>query len=220
MRRNLFALPAVAVAAALLLAGCGGSSGGNGSGSTTADPGPETGTITFTGTDNAETYQPVIKAFEAKNPGIKVTYTQIPFDQFNATMQQRLSAKDAGIDVYTVDEPRVSQLAAKGFLTDLGDLDAQVKTSFSAAAYKTNHFRDKLWSLPMWNSTQYLFYNKTALAKAKVTPPTADPQQRWTWEQVEAAGRKSMQAGGTKYGLFMEQPEAYYQLQPLAESLG
>ncbi|HZX03683.1 extracellular solute-binding protein, partial [Kribbella sp.] len=116
MRRNLFALPAAAVAAALLLAGCGGSSGSGGSGSSqTADPGPETGTITFTGTDNAETYQPVIKAFEAKNPGIKVTYTQIPFDQFNATMQQRLSAKDAGIDVYTVDEPRVSQLAAKGF---------------------------------------------------------------------------------------------------------
>jgi ABC-type glycerol-3-phosphate transport system substrate-binding protein len=221
MRRNLLALPAAALAAALLMAGCGGSSGASGSGGTqTADPGPQTGTITFTGTDNAETYQPVIKAFEAKNPGIKVAYTQIPFDQFNATMQQRLSAKDAGIDVYTVDEPRVSQLAAKGFLTDLSDLDAKVKTSFTKAAYETNHFRDKLWSLPMWNSTQYLFYNKTALAKAKVTPPTADPQQRWTWEQVEAAGRKSMQAGGAKYGLFMEQPEAYYQLQPLAESLG
>ncbi|WP_157996361.1 sugar ABC transporter substrate-binding protein [Kribbella sp. VKM Ac-2569] len=218
MRRNLFALPAVVVATALLLAGCGDSSGSNAQ--ATAAPGPETGTITFTGTDNAETYQPVIKAFEAKNPGIKVTYTQIPFDQFNATMQQRLSAKDAGIDVYTVDEPRVSQLAAKGFLTDLSDLDAKAKTSFSATAYKTNRFRDKLWSLPMWNSTQFLFYNKTALAKAKVTPPTADPEQRWTWEQVEAAGRKAMQSGGTKYGLFMEQPEAYYQLQPLAESLG
>src|SRR5689334_423418 len=125
------------MAAALLLAGCGGSS--SPAGGQTADPGPGTGTITFTGTDNAETYQPVIKAFEAKNPGIKVAYTQIPFDQFNATMQQRLSAKDTGIDVYTVDEPRVSQLAAKGFLTDLSDLDGQVKTKVSAAAYKTNH---------------------------------------------------------------------------------
>ncbi|WP_432878424.1 ABC transporter substrate-binding protein [Kribbella sp. CA-245084] len=218
MQRNLFAVPAAVIAAALLVAGCG--SSGSADQPAAADSGPATGTITFTGTDNAETYQPVIKAFEAKNPGIKVAYTQIPFDQFNATMQQRLSAKDSGIDVYTVDEPRVSQLAAKGFLTDLSDLDDQVKTKVSAAAYKTNHFRDKLWSLPMWNSTQFLFYNKTALAKAKVTPPTADPQQRWTWEQVEAAGRKAMQSGGTKYGLFMEQPEAYYQLQPLAESLG
>jgi ABC-type glycerol-3-phosphate transport system substrate-binding protein len=215
VKRNAFLLVAM-VAVAALVAGCGGSP----EAAPTVDQGPETGTITFTGTDNAETYQPVIKAFEAKNPGIKVTYTQIPFDQFNATMQQRLSAKDTGIDVYTVDEPRVSQLAAKGFLVDLSDLDDKVKTGFTKSAYETNHFRDKLWSLPMWNSTQFLFYNKTALTKANVTPPTSDPTKRWTWEQVEAAGRKAMQAGGTKYGLFMEQPEAYYQLQPLAESLG
>ncbi len=211
-------LPVALVAVAALVAGCGSSS--ESKAPAPADAGPETGTISFVGTDNAETYQPVIKAFEAKNPGIKVTYTQIPFDQFNATMQQRLSAKDTGIDVYTVDEPRVSQLAAKGFLADLSDLDDKVKNGFTTTAYETNHFRDKLWSLPMWNSTQFLFYNKTALAKAQVTPPTADPQKRWTWEQVEAAGRKAMQAAGIKYGLFLEQPEAYYQLQPLAESLG
>jgi ABC-type glycerol-3-phosphate transport system substrate-binding protein len=220
--RNVIArralLPVALVVTAALVAGCGGSS--ESAAPAAVDSGPATGTITFTGTDNAETYQPVIKAFEAKNPGIKVTYTQIPFDQFNATMQQRLSAKDAGIDVYTVDEPRVSQLAAKGFLTDLGDLDARVKSSMSATAYETNHFRGKLWSLPMWNSTQFLFYNKTALAKAQVTPPTAEPTKRWTWEQVVAAGRKAQQAAGIKYGLFVEQPEAYYQLQPLAESLG
>jgi len=211
-------LPVALVAVAALVAGCGSSS--ESKAPAPADAGPETGTISFVGTDNAETYQPVIKAFEAKNPGIKVTYTQIPFDQFNATMQQRLSAKDTGIDVYTVDEPRVSQLAAKGFLADLSDLDDKVKNGFTTTAYETNHFRDKLWSLPMWNSTQFLFYNKTALAKAQVTPPTADPQKRWTWDQVEAAGRKAMQAAGIKYGLFLEQPEAYYQLQPLAESLG
>ncbi|MFF1821323.1 ABC transporter substrate-binding protein [Kribbella sp. NPDC058245] len=204
-----------AVVAAVLVAGCGGSPDQPAGG----DAGPETGTITFTGTDNAETYHPLISAFQTKYPGIRVTYNQIPFDQFNATMQQRLSAKDAGIDVYTVDEPRVSQLAAKGFLTDLSELDGRAKTSFGETAYKVNHFRDKLWSLPMWNSTQFLFYNKTALAKAQVTPPTADPAKRWTWEQVEAAGRKAQQAG-TKYGLFTEQPEAYYQLQPLVESLG
>ncbi|MFI5733868.1 ABC transporter substrate-binding protein [Kribbella sp. NPDC051587] len=204
-----------AVVAAVLVAGCGGSPDQAAGG----DAGPETGTITFTGTDNADTYNPVISAFQTKYPGIKVTYLQIPFDQFNATMQQRLSAKDAGIDVYTVDEPRVSQLAAKGFLTDLSELDSRAKTSFGETAYQVNHFRDKLWSLPMWNSTQFLFYNKTALAKAQVAPPTADPAKRWTWEQVEAAGRKAQQAG-TKYGLFTEQPEAYYQLQPLVESLG
>ena len=50
----------------------------------------------------------MIKAFETANPGIKVNYSQVPFDQFNATLQQRLNAKDSTIDVYTVDQPRVS----------------------------------------------------------------------------------------------------------------
>ena len=170
------------------------------------------------GSDNPETYGPVIKAFEAKNVGVKVNYTQVPFDQFNATLQQRLGAKDTTIDVYTVDEPRVSQLAAKGFLVDLSDLDAQTKSAVGPAAYTANHFRDKLWSLPMWNSTQFLFYNKSILTKAGVEAPPADPAKRWTWEQVAAAGKKA-QAAGMKYGLLLEQAEAYYQLQPLAESL-
>lgn len=113
----------------------------------------------------------------------------------------------------------MAQLAAKGFLVDLGDLDGKLKEVTSSGSYDANHFKGKLWSLPMWNSTQFLFYNKAALKKAGVTPPTADPQQRWTWEQVAAAGRKAQDAG-IKYGLFLEQPEAYYQLQPLMESVG
>ncbi|MDX6259835.1 MAG: multiple sugar transport system substrate-binding protein [Kribbellaceae bacterium] len=184
-----------------------------------ADQGPQTGTVQVVGSDNPETYGPVINAFEAKNPGVRINYTQVPFDQFNATLQQRLGAKDSTIDAYTVDEPRVSQLAAKGFLVDLTDLDAKTKAAAAPASYAANHFRDKLWSLPMWNSTQFLFYNKAALKKAGVQAPSVDPAQRWTWEQVEAAGKKA-QAAGSKYGLLLEQAEAYYQLQPLAESLG
>ncbi|TCO38127.1 multiple sugar transport system substrate-binding protein [Kribbella antiqua] len=209
----------VFVVPVLLLAGCGGGSSSSNT-APAADQGPQTGTINVLGSDNAETYAPVIKAFESANAGIKVNYSQVPFDQFNSTLQQRLGAKDSTIDVYTVDQPRVSQLAAKGFLVDLTDLDAKTKAATSQASYDANHFRDKLWSLPMWNSTQFLFYNKSALKKAGVTPPTTDPEQRWTWEQVATAGKKAQQAGGTKYGLLLEQAEAYYQLQPLAESLG
>lgn len=214
--RRSIAVPVLtaATAALALLAGCG-SSDNAGSGTPT---GPAAGIVEVVGSDNAETYKPVIDAFEAANQGITVKYTQIPFDQFNATMQQRLTAKDSTIDVYTVDQPRVSQLAAKGFLEDLSDLDERARKSTSDASYQANLFKEKLWSVPMWNSTQLLFYNKDALAKAGVAAPTADPAKRWTWQQVEAAGKKA-QAAGIKYGLLMEQAEAYYQLQPLAESL-
>jgi multiple sugar transport system substrate-binding protein len=212
---RLLAGLAATAAVALTAAACGGSSAGTAA----ANAGPSTGTISLVGSDNAESYGPVIKAFEAANPGIKVNYTQVPFDQFNATLQQRLSAKDSTIDAYTVDQPRVSQLAAKKFLVDLGDLDAKLKGVTSKASYDANHYDGKLWSLPMWNSTQFLFYNKAALKKANVAPPSSDPTKRWTWEQVAEAGKKA-QGAGIKYGLLLEQAEAYYQLQPLAESLG
>src|SRR5688500_4585354 len=208
------------LAAVLVLALSVGCSGAADPATPDADPGPATGTINVVGSDDAKAYAPVVREFEDANPGIKVNYSQVPFDSFNATLQQRLSAKDDTIDVYAVDQPRVAQLAAKGFLVDLSDLDGRLKDATSTASYDANHFGGKLWSLPMWNSTQFLFYNKAVLAKAGVAAPTADPQQRWTWEQVADAGRKAQKEAGVKYGLFLEQPEAYYQLQPLMESLG
>lgn len=205
-------------ASALTLAACSGGSSSQGGDS--ADPGPETGTINLLAADDESAYAPVITAFEAANPGITVDFSQVPFDQFNATLQQRLDAKDETIDVYTVDQPRVAQLAAKGFLVDLSDLDAQLKDATTPAQYDANHYQDTLYSLPMWNSTQFLFYNKTVLQEAGITPPPADPSQRWTWEQVSEAGRTAMDKTGISHGLFFEQPEGYYQLQPLIESAG
>ena len=209
-------LGAAAASVLILTTACSGTAPG----APTEGQGSATGKITVVGSDDAKAYQPVIDAFEVKNPGIKVEYSQVPFESFNATLQQRLSAKDKTIDVYTVDQPRVAQLAAKGFLVDLSDLADQLQPVTSKASFDANHFRGKLWSLPMWNSSQFLFYNKDVLKQAGITAPTADPANRWTWEQVSEAGRTAQAKAGTKYGLFLEQPEAYYQLQPLMESLG
>ncbi|KQR00448.1 hypothetical protein ASF72_16525 [Arthrobacter sp. Leaf141] len=175
--------------------------------------------MNFLGPEDAATFAPVIKAFEAKNPDITVKYSQVPFDQLNSTLQQRLGAKDDTIDVYTVDQPRLSQLAAQGFLEDLSSLKDQTEAAVPEAQYSVNLYQDKMWALPVWNSTQLLFFNKTALDAAGVTYPSADPSERRTWEQI-ATDAKAVQAAGTQYGLLLEQVEAYYQLQPLAESAG
>jgi ABC-type glycerol-3-phosphate transport system substrate-binding protein len=76
-----------------------------------------------------------------------------------------------------------------------------------------------MYALSVWNSTQMMFYNKDMLAAAGVEAPSADPADRWTWEQTAEAGRAA-QAAGSEFGLLLEQVEAYYQLQPLVESLG
>ncbi|RDV43150.1 sugar ABC transporter substrate-binding protein [Leifsonia sp. ku-ls] len=210
MKRSSLIAAAVLSVAAVALAGCS---------SSPASSTPTTGTVQLLGPEDPKTFAPVIHGFEAKNPGVTVKYTQVPFDQLSSTLQQRLAAKDSTIDVYTVDQPNLPQLAAQGFLEDLSALEPEAKAATTDGQYKINLYKDKMWALSVWNSTQMMFFNRDALAKAGVTPPSADPADRWTWEQTVEAGRKA-QAAGIKSGLLLEQVEAYYQLQPLVESLG
>ncbi|WP_187976640.1 sugar ABC transporter substrate-binding protein [Mycetocola sp. JXN-3] len=211
MRRVSLALVALSATAALALSGCSASSGDSGS--------ADGSVVKLLGAEDPATFAPVISAFEAENKGTTVKYTQVPFDQLSSTLQQRLAAKDKDIDVYTVDQPNVSQLAAQGFLEDLSDLKDQAKKATTPEQYSVNVYQDKLWALSVWNSTQMMFVNNDALAKAGIAAPSANPAERWTWEQTVDAG-KAAQAAGSKWGLLFEQVEGYYQLQPLAESLG
>ena len=212
MKRSVVLITGVTLGA-LVLAGCSGTSG-------EATPsGDASGTVQFLGPEDPATFAPVIDAFEAENPDITVEYTQVPFDQYASTLQQRLSNKDDTIDVFAVDQPNLAQIAAQGFLEDLSALKDQAKAATSSAQYDINIYDDKMYALSVWNSTQMLFYNKDILAAAGIEAPSADPAARWTWEQTADAGRAAQEAG-TESGLLLEQVEAYYQLQPLIESLG
>lgn len=217
MKRTTLAATSLLAAGAIFLAGC--STSAPNSVPAQGSDGSGTGTVNFLGPEDPATFAPVIKAFKAKNPDITINYSQIPFDQLNPTLQQRLGAKDETIDIYTVDQPRLSQLAAQGFLEDLSSLKDQTKAAVPDAQFSVNLYQDKLWALPVWNSTQLLFFNKTALDAAGVQYPSVDPSQRKTWEQI-VSDAKAAQAAGTEFGLLLEQVEAYYQLQPLAESAG
>lgn len=212
MKRTIAWTAGIAVTV-LALSGCAGSdAGANGSGD-------GSGTVQFLGPEDPKVFAPVIAAFEDAHPDITIEYTQVPFDQYASTLQQRLSADDDTIDVYAVDQPNLAQIAAQGFLEDLSDLKDEAKAATSEAQYDINIYDDKMYALSIWNSTQMLFYNKDMLAAAGVEAPSADPSKRWTWEQTADAGRAA-QVAGAESGLLLEQVEAYYQLQPLVESAG
>ncbi|RUQ98193.1 ABC transporter substrate-binding protein [Labedella endophytica] len=201
------------IAAALALTGCAGSADSSGS------SGDGSGAVSFVGPEDPAVFAPVIDAFEAAYPDITVDYTQVPFDTYATTLQQRLSAKDDTIDVFAVDQPNLAQIAAQGFLEDLSDLEDEAKAATSAAQFDINIYDGTMYALPVWNSTQMLFYNKDILDAAGIEAPSLNPDERWTWEQVAEAGAQA-QAAGIESGLLLEQAEAYYQLQPLIESLG
>ncbi|MFD5002504.1 extracellular solute-binding protein [Streptomyces mutabilis] len=178
-----------------------------------------TRTVRFLGPETPETFRPVIRGFERAHPDLRVAYTPVPPSQLNDVLQLRLSAKDSAIDVYCVDQPRLPALTARGFLTDLNAIRERARVAVTREQYEISSWQGTLRSLPVWTSTQYLFYNADLLRKAGVPRPGSAPADRWTWEEILRAGRRVMDRSGADHALLLEQTDAYYGLQPLVESL-
>ncbi len=176
-------------------------------------------TLNFLFSQPPSTWDAVIAAFEKANPGIRIARQNVPFDALNAAVQSRIGQKDSSIDVFGCDEPRVPTFSHRGYLVDLSGMRPAFEKSVSSAAIEAVSFKGKIWSFPLWTSTQVLFYNKDLLAKAGLPEPPLDVNKRMTWEQVLEAGAKAQKAGA-KWGLGFDQVDRYYQLQALYESRG
>ncbi|MFT4230826.1 MAG: sugar ABC transporter substrate-binding protein [Microbacterium sp.] len=174
--------------------------------------------VHFSATDPAEAYETVIADFEELHPDITIEYTQIPFANYNPTLQQRLAANNQ-VDVYLVEQVNAIQYAAQGFLADQSDLADQVKQVVSEQVYESGVYDDTLYALPMYMSMQLMYYNKTLLEDAGIPLPSIDPEERLTWQQVTADATAAQEAGA-QYGLIIQQPTAYYQFEPIVESAG
>ena len=166
----------------------------------------------------AKALKPVFAAFEKAHPNIKIQYQEVPQDQLNNVLTNRIKGSD--IDVFDVDMPRVAAYNARGWLTDLTPAFGNLAGKIDKASLDASTVDGKLVGMPLQTSEQLLYYNKKYLKKAGVADPSADPAQRETWEQVEADARKAQSAGGAKYGLLFDQLDTYYQLQPLPMSAG
>jgi multiple sugar transport system substrate-binding protein len=177
-------------------------------------------TVNFLGSAPAPVFEPVIKAFMAANPNIVVKYQQVPFEDLNAAIESRIGQGDSSIDVFQADSPRIPAFASRGYLQDLSAMRARIEAAVpSRNEIEQMSFGGKIYASPMWTSTQLLFFNRDLLAKAGIPEPSASPTQRLTWEEVAAMGAKA-KAAGAKWGLFFQQPDRYYQIQPLFESAG
>lgn len=177
-------------------------------------------TVNFLGSAPDAVFAPVIKAFMAANPSITVKYQSVPFEDLNAAIEARIGQNDSSIDVFQADSPRIPAFAQRGYMRDLGALRARIEAAVpSRSEIEQVSHGGKIYAFPMWTSTQLLFYNRDLLAKAGIPEPKGAPAQRLTWEEVVELARKA-KASGAKWGLMFQQPDRYYQLQPLFESAG
>ncbi|MGX5769243.1 ABC transporter substrate-binding protein [Microbacterium trichothecenolyticum] len=213
---------ALGAAATVLLAGCASdSSAGSPSEEWSIPDEDPTATINVVGILDpiAESMDEVVAAFEEAHPTIDVNYQYVPFDDLNSVLDTRITSKSGDPDVFWVDQPRVPALSARGYLEDLtaafdGRLDGLVPATVESSSYE-----GKLWSVPIANSTQVLFYNKDILDAAGITPPGSSGE-RVTWQELKELGAQAQASGGADIGLMVGQPNRYYQLEPIPVSAG
>ena len=125
----------------------------------------------------------LIKAFEAKNPNIKVNYQKIEFTDGPAKIETAIQSKTAPDVIY--DAPgRVIAWAAKDLLVPLDDVD---KSKLSEAAVKASSYKDKLYMYPQGVAPFLMGVNKDLTDKLGVTDllPLNKQDRSWTVEEYE-----------------------------------
>ena len=164
--------------------------------------------------------QPMIAGFEKAYPNIKVIHESVPFNDLNAATESRIGQGDTSVDVLHADTPRIPAFASKGYLLNLDDRRDVIEAAVpNAVDIEQVSYDGSLYAYPLWTSTQLLYFNRKLLEDAGLELPSANPENRLTWEQLlEMAS--TVQQHGVKFGLTFQQVDRYYQLQFLFESAG
>jgi multiple sugar transport system substrate-binding protein len=162
---------------------------------------------------------PVFEKFRRDHPGITLRDERLPFNEIFQALEVRLQARGPTPDIYVVDGPLTASYAVRRHLQELdgivGDLGRYTK-----AAQDQGTFRGRLFSLPLFSSSQLLYVNRRAFAEAGIEPPAADVEARWAWERVLEAAQRLTDRTANRWGLVIEQADRPYQLLPFAQSKG
>ncbi|MEU9334533.1 extracellular solute-binding protein [Streptomyces sp. NPDC048290] len=175
MRRGI-AATALAASLALAATACGGSDSGD-----SAD-GPVTITWwdTSNATNEAPTYQELVKEFEAAHKDIKVKYVNVPFDQAQNKFDTAAGSKGAP-DVLRSEVGWTPAFAKKGFFLPLDGTEALAdQAKFQPSLIEQATYEDKVYGVPFTTDTLAFVYNKELFAKAGVEAPK-------TWAELKTA---------------------------------
>jgi arabinogalactan oligomer / maltooligosaccharide transport system substrate-binding protein len=181
------AAAAVIAALAVSASACSSSKSSGAKAPTSADPAAVKGTVTWwdtsDATNEAPNYQPIIKAFEAKYPNIKVNYVNVPFSDAKDKFKTAAQSGNGAPDVLRADVGWTPAFAQLGYLQPLDGTPALADDSdYMAGPYASDHYNGKIYGVPQVTDTLSLIYNKDLFAKAGITTPPK------TWDELKADG--------------------------------
>jgi hypothetical protein len=104
----------------------------------------------------------VIAAFEAENPDIKVELDTYPFRQLFETIEVRMKAQDANLDMISVDVPLVASYSLRGYLSPLDDFFTadDIKKTWLEASGKAGTYNGHFMAAPQNTSSQFMYINR------------------------------------------------------------
>ncbi|MCZ7448283.1 sugar ABC transporter substrate-binding protein [Rhizobium rhizogenes] len=133
-----------------------------------------------------EREKPVIAAFEAAHPGVKVETLGMPPQDYWPRLSALAASGDLP-DVMMMSSGYIQQWADAGNLADLTSLSKDIDFSaYTKSAVDTARINNGLYAIPLSWSGPVLFYNKDAFDAAGLSYPSSD----WTWDKFLAAAKK------------------------------
>ena len=176
MRRGIAATALVA-SLALAATACGGDSD---SGDKAGGPVTITWWDTSNATNEAPTYQALVKEFEAANKDIKVKFVNVPFDQAQNKFDTAAGSKGAP-DVLRSEVGWTPAFAKKGFFLPLDGTEALAEQDkFKSNLLEQAKYEGKTYGVPFTTDTLAFVYNKELFEKAGVEAPK-------TWDDLKKA---------------------------------
>ena len=141
-------------------------------------------------------FKNLVQTFETENPGVKVTWVDVPWSAMQSKILTAVSAKTAP-DVVNLNPDFASALAGRNAWLDL---DAKVPDSVRSAylpnIWKASTLNGKSFGIPWYLTTQVTIYNTDLLKQAGITKPPA------TYAELAQVAAQVKQKTG-KYAFFI-----------------
>ena len=132
--------------------------------------------------------QPALEELRKRHPDldIQLNYTTFPYNMTRAALLESLSNKTA-IDLISVDQIWLGELAEKGFLADLTNRTQEwgKLADFYEANLDGTIFNDRIYGIWAWTDVRGIWYWKDILNKSDVSPNSLR-----TWDGYLAAAKK------------------------------
>jgi multiple sugar transport system substrate-binding protein len=139
-------------------------------------------------------YKPLIEAYQAKNPNVKIEYVDLGSADFMTVLSTQLSG-GADLDVLTIkDIPGYANLVRQNRLEPLNAYvkSANIDTGLYGGVTEQIAVNGEVYALPFRSDFWLIYYNKDLFDKAGVPYPTND----MTLDQYDALARKLTQGSG------------------------